>query len=250
MEALEGLGINPGFLLSQVVNFLILFAGLYFLLWKPILKMLDERKERIQQGLEDAERAREERDRAQAEFNKRLEEAAQERERIIARAREEAQGERKAILAEAEQEAERVLIGAREEAQLERERILEELRGQVALLGIAAANRLIGEALDEERQRRLVDEFFSGISAGRVQIIDEAELAVGEAKAQVTTALPLSEEEKATLASNLTARLGIEPQLEFDVDPAILGGLVLKVGDRVIDGSVAGKLGALRERLA
>jgi len=250
MEALEGLGINPGFLLSQVVNFLILFAGLYFLLWKPILKMLDQRKERIQQGLEDAERAREERERAQAEFDRRLEEAAQEREMIIARAREEAQEERKAILAEAEQEAKRALIGAREEAQLERERILEDLRGQVAVLAIAAANRLIGEALDEERQRRLVDEFFTGISAGRVQIIDEAELAVGEKKAQVTSALPFSEEEKATLASNLAARLGTEPQLEFDVDPAILGGLVLKVGDRVIDGSVAGKLEALRERLA
>lgn len=249
MEALEGLGINPGFLLSQVVNFLILFAGLYFLLWKPILKMLDQRKERIQQGLEDAERAREERERAQSEFDKRLEEAAQEREKIIARAKEEAQEERKAIVAEAEQEAERVLIGAREEAQSEGERILEELRGQIAVLAIAAANRLIGEALDEERQRRLVDEFFSGISAARVQIIDEAELAVGEAKAQVTSALPLSEEEKAVLLSNLTARLGTEPQLKFDVDPAILGGLVLKVGDRVIDGSVAGKLGALRERL-
>jgi len=250
LEALEGLGINPGFLLSQVVNFLILFAGLYFLLWKPILKMLDERKERIQQGLEDAERAREERERAQAEFDKRVEEAGQERERIIARAREEAREERKAILAEAEEEAKRVLIGAREETQLERERILEALRGQVAVLAIAAANRLIGEALDEERQRRLVDEFFSAISAGRVQIIDEAELAVGETKAQVTTALPLSEEEKAMLASNLTARLGTEPQLEFEVDPAILGGLVLKVGDRVIDGSVASKLGTLRERLA
>ena len=249
MDALEGLGINPTFLLSQIVNFLILFAGLYFLLWKPILKMLDQRKERIQQGLEDAERAREERERAQAEFNKRLEEAAQERERIITRAREEAQEERKAILAEAEQEAERVLIGAREEAQSERGRILEALRGQVAVLAIAAANRLIGEALDEERQRRLVAEFFSGISAGRVQIIDEAELAVGEAKTRVTSALPLSEDEKATLASNLAAQLGTEPQLEFDVDPAILGGLVLKVGDRVIDGSVAGKLGALRERL-
>jgi len=249
LDALEGLGINPTFLLSQIVNFLILFAGLYFLLWKPILKMLDQRKERIQQGLEDAERAREERERAQAEFNKRLEEAAQERERIITRAREEAQEERKAILAEAEQEAERVLIGAREEAQSERGRILEALRGQVAVLAIAAANRLIGEALDEERQRRLVAEFFSGISAGRVQIIDEAELAVGEAKTRVTSALPLSEDEKATLASNLAAQLGTEPQLEFDVDPAILGGLVLKVGDRVIDGSVAGKLGALRERL-
>lgn len=250
MEALQGLGINPGFLLSQVVNFLILFAGLYFLLWKPILKMLDQRKERIQQALEDAERAREERERAQAEFDKRLEEAAQERERIIAQAREEAQEERKAILAEAEREAQKVLIGAREEAQSEGERILEKVRGQVALLAIAAANRLIGEALDEERQRRLVDEFFTGISAGRVQIIDEAELAVGDTKARVTSALPLTEEEKATLASNLAAQLGAEPEMEFDVDPAILGGLVLRVGDRVIDGSVAGKLETLRERLA
>lgn len=250
MDILERLGINPGFLLSQVVNFLILFAGLYFLLWKPILKMFDQRKERIQQGLEDADRAREERERAEAEFNKRLEEAAQERERIIARAREKAQGERKTILAQAEQEAQGVLVGAREEAESERERILEELRGQVGLLAIAAAKRLIGEALDEERQRRLVDEFFTGISAGRVQIIDEAELAVGETKAQVTSALPLSEEEKATLASNLAAQLGAEPEMEFEVDPAILGGLLLKVGDRVIDGSVAGKLGALRERLA
>lgn len=250
MEALGGLGINPSFLLSQVVNFLILFAGLYFLLWKPILKMFDQRKERIQQGLEDAERAREERERAEAEFDKRVEEAAQERERIIARATDEAQEQRKSILAQAEQDAEKVLIEAGEEAESERERILEELRGQVAVLAIAAANRLIGEALDEERQRRLVDEFFTGISAGRVQIIDEAELAVGERKAQVTSALPLSEEEKATLASNLAAQLGAEPEMEFEVDPAILGGLVLKVGDRVIDGSAAGKLGALRERLA
>lgn len=250
MEALEGLGINPAFLLSQVVNFLILFAGLYFLLWKPILKMLDQRKERIHQAMEDAERAREERERAQAEFNKRLDEAAQERERIIAQAREEAQEERKAILAEAEQETQRISIRAREEAQSEGERILEEVRGQVAALAIAAANRLIGEALDEERQRRLVDEFFTGISAGRVQIIDEAELAAGDTKARVTSALPLTEEEKATLASNLAAQLGAQPEMEFDVDPAILGGLVLKVGDRVIDGSVAGKLETLRERLA
>jgi len=250
LDILERLGINPAFLLSQVVNFLILFAGLYFLLWKPILKMFDQRKERIQQGLEDAERAREERERAEAEFDKRLEEAAQERERIIARATDEAQEERKAMLAQAEQDAEKVLIEAGEEAESERERILEDLRGQVAVLAIAAANRLIGEALDEERQRRLVDEFFTGISAGRVQIIDEAELAVGERKAQVTSALPLSEEEKATLASNLAAQLGAEPEMEFEVDPAILGGLVLKVGDRVIDGSAAGKLGALRERLA
>lgn len=247
---MEALGIDPALLISQVVNFLLLLLVLRFLLYKPILNMLQERREKIKEGLRYAEQVKQEAAAEQEKHQKELKETRHKAEEAIAQAREKAQEERKAILAEAKQEVQRALIGAREEALSERERILEDLRGQVALLAIAAANKIIGEALDEERQRRLVDEFFTGISAGRVQIIDEAELAVGESKAQVTSALPLSEEEKATLASNLAAQLGAEPEMEFEVDPAILGGLLLKVGDRVIDGSVAGKLGALRERLA
>ena len=57
MEVLGALGVNGPFLLAQIVNFLILFGALSLLLWKPMLKMLNERKQRIAQGLAEAVRS-------------------------------------------------------------------------------------------------------------------------------------------------------------------------------------------------
>jgi F-type H+-transporting ATPase subunit delta len=68
--------------------------------------------------------------------------------------------------------------------------------------------------------------------------------------AQVTTAVPLTESEKHGLQALLIKRFGAEIEIEFRVDPAVIGGVHLRVGDQVIDGSIAGKLAALRDRLA
>ncbi len=251
---LGALGINGPFLISQIVNFLILFAALYFLLWKRVLKMLDERKQRIAQGLADAEQARKDRERAEAEYQERIRQAEEEREEILAKAAREGEQAKEKILAEARSEAERIIAEARAEIERERQEMLAELRGQVATLAIAVSNKIIGEALDEQRQRRLIDEFFSGIRAGRVVVLDEEQLEwakrAGAMTAVVTTALPLSADEQETVANNLAEHLGERPELVFRVDPSILGGLVIKIGDRLIDGSVAGKLAALQERLS
>lgn len=253
MDAFGSLGVNGPFLLSQIVNFLILFAVLYFLLWKRVLKMLEERKQRIAQGLADAELARQDRERAEAEYQQRIERAEQEREEILARAVGEGEQAREGVLAEARAEAERIIAASRVEAEQSRQEMLAELRGQVASLAIAVSNKLIGEALDEQRQSGLIDEFFSGIRAGRVVVLDEEEIEwvkrMGAMTAHVTTALPLSADELETVASGLAEHLGERPELEFTVDPSILGGLVIKIGDRVVDGSVAGKLIALQEQL-
>jgi F-type H+-transporting ATPase subunit b len=252
LEALGTLGINGPFLLSQIVNFLILFGALYFLLWKPMLKMLSERKQRIAQGLEDAEQARRDRERAQAEYEERIKQAEQEREAILARAAGEGEQARAEALAQARAQAERVVAEGKEAVERERQRMLADLRGQVAALSIAAANKLIGEALDEQRQRRLIDEFFSGIKAGRVVVLEEQELEqakAGEVMATVTSALPLTEEERKVVSSGLAEQMGQVPAIDFKVDPAVLGGLVVRIGDKVIDGSVGGRLGALRESL-
>lgn len=77
-------------------------------------------------------------------------------------------------------------------------------------------------------------------------------LAVRGPKAQivrVTSAVPLTDEEKRALTEKLTAQFGENLEFEYREDPSILGGLVVRVGDRVIDASVAGKLKALRETL-
>ncbi len=68
--------------------------------------------------------------------------------------------------------------------------------------------------------------------------------------AQVTSAIPLTEDEKAALRARLIERFGPDLEFEFKVDKSVLGGIYLRVGDQVIDGTVAGKLAALRDRLA
>ena len=173
---------------------------------------------------------------AQADANQRVRESAERAEQV---ARE--------IHAAAEKDATVVREAAAGEAEQARSAALGELRGQVAALAIAAAQKLIGESLDEKRQRHLVEEFFSGIKDGRVLVL-EGEALQG-ASAEVTSALPLTEAEQATVSKQLAKPLGAGASLSFRVDPAILGGLVIRVGDKVIDGSVAGKLEGLRQSL-
>jgi F-type H+-transporting ATPase subunit b len=247
---LEALGLNLGFLISQIVNFVLLLVLLRVFLYKPILKMLDERRQRIAQGMEKAEQADKELARAQEAHAEKVAEAREEAQGIRAEAQAAAEKERTRVLEEARKEALAIQADARAHLDLERQRMLKELRGQVVTLAIAAANKVVGEALDEERQRRLVQEFFSGIEEGRVTILDEAKLVgVTAEKARVTSALPLSEEEQATIRQGLVEQLPGDLPVDFAVDPSILGGLIIRVGDRVVDGSVAGQLSSLRSRL-
>ena len=244
---MEALGINLGYLFVQILNFAIIFVVLRVWVYKPILGLLERRRERIAQGLEDARVAAEARanaekeaqallGRAQADANQKVRESAERAEQV---ARE--------IHAAAEKDAAAVRAAAAGEAEQARSAALGELRGQVAALAIAAAQKLIGESLDEKRQRHLVQEFFSGIKDGRVVVL-EGETLQG-ASAEVTSALPLTEAEQDTVRKQLAKPLGAGAPLSFRVNPAILGGLVIRVGDKVIDGSVAGKLEGLRQSL-
>jgi F-type H+-transporting ATPase subunit b len=250
---MEGLGINPWILLAQIVNFVFLVVILRAVGYKPIMKMLRERQERIQKSIEDARVADEARAVVEAQRDEMLAQARTEAERVVAEASRKGREEVGKLLAQAREEVERIRATARQDAELEWAQVLGEMRGQIAALAIAAAQKIIGEMLDEQRQRRLIDEFFSGIRAGRVVVLDEEELEwakrAGAMTAHVTTALPLSPGEQETVAGSLAEHLGERPELEFKVDPSILGGLVIRIGDRVIDGSVAGQLTSLQERL-
>jgi F-type H+-transporting ATPase subunit delta len=68
--------------------------------------------------------------------------------------------------------------------------------------------------------------------------------------AQVTSAVELTSAEKGALQSKLASMYGADLEFQYEVDPSVLGGIYLRVGDRVIDGTVAGKLASLRDRLS
>lgn len=244
---MEALGINLGYILVQIFNFAILLVVLRAWVYTPILNMLQKRRETIAKGLEDARIASEARENAEKEAEKLLNEArskaANEARDLTARAEEQA----KEIVKEAEAKAGKARETALAEVDQERVRVLGEVRGQVAALAVAAAQKLIGEALDEKKQRALIDEFFSGVKAGKVTVLEGAD-APGSA-AVVTSALPLSAEEQSSVQSQVAKTLGGKGEVTFKVDPNILGGLVVRVGDKVLDGSVAGQLNDLRQSL-
>ncbi len=79
----------------------------------------------------------------------------------------------KEVKAAADAEGVKTREAALADAEQERNRILGDLRGQVAALAIAAAQKLIGETLDEKRQHALLDEFFSGVKSGKVVILND-----------------------------------------------------------------------------
>jgi F-type H+-transporting ATPase subunit b len=245
---LEALGLNLGYLLVQIFNFLIIFIVLRAWIFKPILGLLETRREAIARGLEDARIAAEARANAEKDAQDIIAKAQAEASQKTREATERAEEAAREVHAQAEAEAAKAREAALAEVDQERERILADVRGQVAALSMAAAQRLIGEALDEQRQHALIAEFFSGVKAGRVVVLEDVTGLTG-ASAEVTSALPLSTEEQEAVKSDVLARLGAQATVAFRVDPTILGGLIVRVGDKVLDGSVAGQLESMRQSL-
>jgi F-type H+-transporting ATPase subunit b len=249
LEAISNLGINPIYLLSQIVTFGLLAYLLSRLLYNPILNMLEARRERIAKGLEDARAAEEARAQADQEASRIIEEARKRAQQVVAEANTNAEQVRSNIEAQAEEERRKILAQAHQDAEVERNQVLSEMREQIGALAIAAAERILGAELDQERQNELVRQFFSGIKSGQIDVLKGRARLDGE-RAVVTTAVPLNEEEKERYRAALQAQLGPGAAVAFETDPSILGGVIVRVGDQVIDDSVAAKLEGMRTRLS
>lgn len=243
---MDALGLNLPFFLVQVVNLIIVYVVVAKWIVGPISGLLEKRRATISQGLEDAREAADARANAEKEAEKILAEAQAKAASLVREATERAEAAGRDVKAVAEAEAGKAREKALVEVEEERNRILGDLRGQVAALSIAATQKLVGETLDEKRQHTLIDEFFSGVKSGKVLVMEGASVA-GQS-AEITSALPLTPAEQELVKKDVLAKSGAAA-VTFRVDTSILGGLVIRVGDKVLDGSVAGKLEGLRANL-
>ena len=245
---MEGLGLNLGYVIVQIITFIGMVIILRAWVYKPLLDMLDRRRKTIAQGLEDARVASDARANAEKDAQEIVAKAQQEANAKVREASERAEQAGREIQAAAEANAAKIRETAKLEAEQSKEGILGEMRGQVAALAIAAAQKIIGETLDQKRQHALIDEFFSGIKSGKVVLLD-AEKELPSGSAEVISALPLTDKEQATVKKDVLSKLGSGATVSFRVDPDILGGVVIRVGDKVLDGSVAAKLEGLRQSI-
>jgi F-type H+-transporting ATPase subunit b len=140
-------------------NFLLFLAIIWTFAFKPVSRMLSDRRERIEQGLKDAEQARKDRENAESERVATLAEARRESNEILARAQKVAQELRDTDIKATKDELERLRVRAAAEIEAEKTRAIGELRAEVADLALGAASRVIGETMNSERERRLVEEF-------------------------------------------------------------------------------------------
>lgn len=155
------LGINLPVLLGQLLSFTFLLIVLRLLVYKPVLAMLDERRERIREGLSAAERGQETAAEASREAQAQIDTARTEGQAIVAQAQQVAQRLQEEGRAQAVIQAEALLERARSEIQLERDSAIAELRKEFADLTIAAAEKIIGQSLDRAAHQRLINEALS-----------------------------------------------------------------------------------------
>lgn len=244
-DAFGGLGINAFLIIAQIVNFIFLLLFLNGLIIRPILKGLENRRARIDESLENARKADERLANVERDYQARLSEASAEAQKLRAETLLSAQTDLERIRKDAQIEAEHIKAQAHIDAMAARNSMLAGLRPQVSALAMAAANKIIGDSLDAQRQQSLINDFFARVPATLLAGVEVA----GPIAVNVTSALPLSDDEKAAVKADLAKQMSQIGDLSFDVDPGILGGLVVRVGDKVIDGSVSGKMTALRQSL-
>lgn len=160
---MEQLGINIGLLASQLVNFILLALLLYLVLYKPVLRMLNERKERIARSMADVDAAREAAAKAQLEYDRKVAEAQRKAQEIIAAAAQTGEKAKADIVADAHREADRIKQDAIADAEQQKVRALADVQTQIAGLSMMATERVLGQAMDEKTQRQLISSFLADL---------------------------------------------------------------------------------------
>jgi F-type H+-transporting ATPase subunit b len=153
-EAPSGLVINVFWIVVAAANFLLFFALAYLIVLKPVGAMVGSRRERIEQGLKDADAARRDREAAADQRQAVLAEARREANEIVVRAQR-----------VADETREQGVVETRAEIDAERQKALGDVRAQVADLALLAAGKVVGETMSDQRERRLVDEFLAQVTA-------------------------------------------------------------------------------------
>jgi F-type H+-transporting ATPase subunit b len=157
------MGVDLGLLVSQIVNFGLLLLILYLALYKPVTRKLEERAQRIQKGLADAEASKALLADAEARGKEQVEQARREAREIIEQATLSAEQQRQEILTQARQEAHDLILRAQQQAQRELEQGRVALQQEIIDLAIASASRVLEEELDGPKQRQLVEQFITQV---------------------------------------------------------------------------------------
>ena len=158
MGGFASLGINLPLVVVFTVNFIVLLIMLRLFLYKPVIKVLDERTKRTREAMELAEATKKEYEQAKGEVQKQIEKGRQEAQAILTQAMQVGERLKEESRTEATKQAQVIIDRTRSELEAERDRIIGDLRREFVDISIAAAEKVIKETLDAEKHRKLIEE--------------------------------------------------------------------------------------------
>jgi len=165
----KGTGSIVGFDLTMVfagVNFLMLAAFLYAVLWEPVTKLLDQRAQAVREDIESARGQREEAEALREEARAEIEKVREGADAVRSAARRKGEEERAEIVGEARDEARRTAERTKRAVETEIKKARAEAAGEVGGLSIQLAGKVLGRAVSPEDHERLVKEFILGLNEG------------------------------------------------------------------------------------
>ena len=160
------LGINLPSLIAQLINFTLLLIVLGWAFKRFLFPLLDERRKRIQEGLEASDEAKKRLAQTETETSAELDKARQEGQGLIGQAQQMSARIQEEARQSARAEGETLLERARSEIQLERDAAIADLRREFADLTITAAERVIRRSLDRKAHRELIEEVLAEAPQG------------------------------------------------------------------------------------
>jgi len=163
------ISVTPGLMIWTIVCFLITLFVLKRYAFGPIQNMIDQRRERIRQSIEEAEHARAEARRLLDEHRSLIGQARREAEEILSEARRVADSQRERVKEETEADRKRRLEETRRQIEAETQRALEQIRSEVAELALLATTKVTGKILDDEDNRRLVEEAVADLDFSQLE---------------------------------------------------------------------------------
>ncbi len=156
--------VNPGLIFWTWVTFIILMIVLYKIAWKPILAALNQREKDIEDSLNKAEQAKLEAQKILEENQASLAKAEEESKKIIEQSRAYAENLKEQILKESKEQAKKIIDDAGAEIERQKEAAFDELKTQVAEIAVQAAEKIMKENLDKDKNKKIVEKYLGEIS--------------------------------------------------------------------------------------
>lgn len=239
-------------IIAQILNFLVLIVLLRHFLYRPVIKSMDEREQKIASRLKEAEQKRKEAEEEAESQREMLQEISDKREEMLARAEEEVKAVRADLMKKAHAEVESSKADWYEAVERQREELQMELRQRAGKEVYAIARRALRDLADEDLERRIADAFI-----GRLQRLEPAEkerirnfYKTPGQRITVRSSFELPEKSREGIQGALRAQAGTDLEVQFKLAPELIAGIEMSTQDLRIAWSITSYLDSLEVDLS